>query len=313
MHEFSSSILRCMNNARPPGALPPLGAVRAFEAAARLGSMQRAAEELRLSPSAVSHRVRELERDLKVRLFDRSPRRIQLTSEGAAFFAVARGTLDTLSTAAAAARATAGQATVRVSALPFFTANWLVPRLARFRSAHPRVQIEVSASNRLVDLDTEAVDVAIRNSRSAPGGLPCRKLLDVRAVPVCAAELKATLQRPQDLAHHTLIRHIGRPQDWPAWLGQAGCAGLEPAGSLTFDNMADALEAAAAGHGVAFGFEPMIWETPLGARLTPAFPDCAPLESTYYVVHRAEPIPPVVSDFLEWLRREAATPRARSK
>ncbi len=214
----------------PLKPLPPLGAVRAFEATARLGSMQRAAAELRITPSAVSHRIRELEAALQVRLFIREPRRISLTSEGAAFFSAARGALRSLAEAASAARSKADQATIRVSALPFFTANWLVPRLARFRSEHPTVQIEVSSTNRLVDLESEGVDVAIRNSPTAPPGLPCRKLLDVRGLPVCAPQLQARLARPTDLVRHTLIHNAARSRSWSEWLALAGCPGLEPAG-----------------------------------------------------------------------------------
>ncbi len=293
----------------PLKPLPPLGAVRAFEATARLGSMQRAAAELRITPSAVSHRIRELEAALQVRLFIREPRRISLTSEGAAFFSAARGALRSLAEAASAARSKADQATIRVSALPFFTANWLVPRLARFRSEHPTVQIEVSSTNRLVDLESEGVDVAIRNSPTAPPGLPCRKLLDVRGLPVCAPQLQARLARPTDLVRHTLIHNAARSRSWSEWLALAGCPGLEPAGVLSFDSMADALEAAAAGHGVALAFEPLIWDTQVGSRLVRAFSDGPALGSSYYLVHRPGPLPPVVGGFLEFLRLEAAPRR----
>lgn len=105
---------------------------------------------------------------------------------------------------------------------------------------------------------------------------------------------------------HTLIHHAARARTWPDWLELAGFPGLEPAGTLTFDSMADGLEAAAAGQGIAFGFEPLLWATPLGARLTPAFPEGPSIEASYYLIHRAGPSPPVVTAFLDWLRREAA-------
>lgn len=288
---------------RPP--LPPLSALRAFEAAARLGSFRDAAAELGVTPSAVSHQVKALEDWLGAAVFARSVRAVRLTELGAALARETGGAFDALAESAAQAKAAGADTRLRVSALPLFTNVWLVPRLARFAQAHPHVALEIETTNRVVDLHRDDVDVAIRNVFAPTTGLAARKLLDLHAVPLCAPALAATLKTPADLARATLIHISARRAGWDEWLAAAGVGDLKPAGNLSFDTIPSALEAATQGRGVLLGLAPLIWDAPGVAGLAPLF-DLPPLSAgTYFIVHRRDDrARVVVRAFVDWVSAE---------
>lgn len=294
--------------------LPPLGALRAFEAAARLGSFRDAAAELGVTPSAVSHQVRALEDWIGGAAFTRSVRAVELTPLGAAFAEECVAAFAQLSEAAARARAASQDTRLKISALPLFTAAWLTPRLAKFQAKRPDLTLEIDTSNRLADFNRDDVDVAIRNIYAPTPGLVARKLFDLTATPLCAPELASQLASPADLARVTLIHISARRAGWAEWLAHAGVAGLKPRGAVSFDTIPPALEAAAQGRGVVLGLAPIVWDSPSAQRLVQPFKTAPISAGTYFLVHRREDAArPAVRGFADWVIAEARADRRRRR
>ena len=290
--------------------MPPLTALRAFLAAGRHGSFQSAARELAVTPSAISHQVRTLEAWLSAPLFTRTARQVTLTAKGRTFLRDVERAFAKIEVSAARLRGSGQKTTLRVSALPLFTSAWLIPRLANFEARYPDITLAIETTNRIVDLERDGIDVGIRNLREPTPGLVVRKLLDVRAVPLCARKLTQganALQTPRDLAEHTLIHISARPESWREWLKEAGLPKLKPKKELTFDTIPAALEAAALGHGVTLGMHPLVWEAPVAASLVAPFTSRSAVASSYYLVHRkADGTRGEVRAFVEWLTGEMA-------
>lgn len=297
--------------------LPSLTALRAFQAAGKHLSFQAAARELNVTPSAVSHQIRSLEEWLGTALFTRGARRIALTQAGRQLLLACNLSFARLARATQRLRTGSGRK-LRVSALPLFTGAWLIPRLQRFEQAHPGIALEIETSNRIADLDRDEIDIAIRNLRSPTPGLVARKLLDIRGLPVCTPGLAAALETPADLAGQTLIHVSARASAWPAWLAQMGLPDLKARRNLSFDTVPAALQAAAQGHGVALGMDPIIWDSPSASGLVAPFPHPVPGESSYYIVHRrADGTRRDVKAFVDWVQKEMtlylATVRRRTQ
>lgn len=291
-----------------PDRLPPLAALRAFHAAGTAGSMAAAAQQLGVTPSAISHQVRGLEARLGIALFLRTPRRLTPTPAGATLLAALDRGFGVIAAGVTAARDGTDPAKLRISTLPLFADTWLVPRLGRFRDRHPRIAIEIATPHALVDLERDGIDIAIRSGMElvVPPGHAALPLLSFHGLPVCAPALLPRLRAPADLAGETLIDVLGAPGAWADWLAAAGQPGLRPRGRLGFDTLPTALEAAAAGHGVALAIHPLVWAAPVAARLAAPFPDLALGTSNYVALHRPAAARPAVRQFLAWLRVEAA-------
>jgi LysR family transcriptional regulator, glycine cleavage system transcriptional activator len=290
-------------------ALPPLNALRAFHAVGATGSMREAARALGVTPSAISHQIRILEASLGVALFERAPRQVSLTPPGHMLFAELAGAFRQIERGLARLQDGTAQRHLKVSALPLFTQAWLIPRLGRFQALHPQVQIAIETTNRLVDFEAENVDIAIRNLRAPSPGLINRKLLDVRAVPLCTAALKTALalSAPADLTRATLIHVSARPDGWATWLDSLGLAGLEAQGHIAFDTIPAALEAAASGRGVMLGLAPLVFDAPITARLIVPFRSRPFSGGSYYIaMRRADHARPVTRAFADWLVAEMA-------
>lgn len=282
--------------------LPPLNSLRAFEAAARLGSFREAALELGVTASAISHQVRQLEADTGAVLFHRTVRAVHLTAAGEALAADTTAALDRIAASLARLRHHDATTRLRISALPLITNAWLAPRLEAFEARYPDLSIEIETSSRIVDLQGEDVDIAIRNVFKADARLKSYKLIDLHALPVCTASLAARLKQPSDLAKETLIHISSRKAGWPEWLAEAGCAGLKPRSHLAFDAIPSALEAAAQGRGVMLGALPILWDAPAALQLVPAFAAPKISAGTYYLVHRKEDSArPAVAAFAQWV------------
>lgn len=287
----------------------PLSALLVFRAAAERQSFRAAATALGITPSAVSHRIRLLEADLGVALFLRGVRSVSLTPAGAALAACATQAFAGLEQGVAAARAAGQERHLRVSALPLFTNAWLIPRLAGFEAAHPGVSIAIETSNRMADLERDGIDVAIRNIDALTPGLAGRKLLDLRAVPLCATAVAAGLKTPADLAHATLIHISARPQSWDTFLCAAGLPALQARRNLAFDTVPAALHAAASGQGVALAMAPLVWDA-LPPGLVVPFPPPAVSAGAYFVVYRRpDRARALVRAFVDWLCAEMAAYR----
>ncbi|ARP89286.1 transcriptional regulator [Bordetella genomosp. 9] len=236
--------------------LPPLNALRAFEAAGRLGSFKEAAAELHVTHGAVSQQVRLLEDWLDAPLFERHNRRVKLTPAAHAYLKEIGPLFDRLSYATARYGVPETVCrTLLVNAPATFTLRWLVPRLAEFRAAHADVEVQVETSNLPLESLQESYDVIIRGGPDTFYGYSMRPFLTEQRLPVCSPALlrEAPLRSPDDLTRHTLLHTSSLPRLWPDWLASAGIPGLRPAGTLTFDHFYLTLQAAIDGIGVAMG------------------------------------------------------------
>jgi LysR family transcriptional regulator, glycine cleavage system transcriptional activator len=239
--------------------LPPLNALRAFEAAARLSSFKDAAAELGVTHGAISRHVRLLEDWLgPPALFRRLNRRVELTPTGVVLLTETASALDRLSAAADRHRARNGKAVpavLRVNALATFSLRWLLPRLGQFRDLHPEIEVRLTTSNEPVDALHESFDLIIRGGPDTFYGFTCQLFLTDHRVPVCSPALleRLPLKEVADLRRHTLLHTSTLPRVWGDWLAGAGAPDVEPAGSLTLDHFYLALQAALDGLGIAMG------------------------------------------------------------
>ena len=258
--------------------LPPLNALRAFEAAARLGSFKDAAAELAVTHGAISRHVSLLEDWLgPPALFRRLNRRVVLTPTGEALLAETGPALDRLAVAADRHRVRGGQpppAVLRVNALATFSLRWLLPRLGQFRDRHPEIEVRLSTSNDPVDALSEPYDLIVRGGPDTFYGFTCHPFLTERRLPVCSPILldRLPLTDVTDLRVHTLIHATTLPRVWPDWLAAAGVPDLAPAGSLTLDHFYLTLQAALDGLGVALGPTALVADDLASGRLVAPFP-----------------------------------------
>lgn len=273
----------------PAAALPPLAAVRVFEAAARHLSFTRAAAELGMTQAAVSYQIKLLEARLGTPLFLRLPRRVELTEAGARLAPAVSAALDALRAAFAEAQDDAG-GVLRVSSLHIFVSNWLAPRLGAFAQAHPGITVELAISNHMTDFAREEVDAGIRSGLGPWPGLEGHALLRVRFAPLCSPELlrrAGPIERPADLLRLPLLS----PHDpwWARWLELAGVPadGLASRGAFRFDSQQIEGNAAIAGQGVAI-LTPAFWAEEIGrGRLVQPFPLVADEGRFYWLVYPA--------------------------
>jgi LysR family transcriptional regulator, glycine cleavage system transcriptional activator len=303
--------------------LPALSALRAFEAAARHKSFSKAAEELFVTPAAISHQIHALEEDLGVRLFHRLNRSIELTAS-------AHVLMPGLSEAFAGIRAAVGRlrahndtGTLTVTASPSFAAKWLVLRLHRFQARCPAVDVRISATDDVVDLAKSDFDLAIRYGSGHYPGLEVELLFTNEVFPACSPQLLAAgppLQTPDDLRHHALIHDQAVERDplvptWPMWLKAAGVKDVPAAAGLSFNNMSLALDAAIAGHGVVLAYSTIAAADIAAGRLVRLFSLALPDQFSYYLVTAPGALErPKVRAFRDWLREEAGlSPTARRR
>jgi LysR family glycine cleavage system transcriptional activator len=298
-----------------PYRLPPLNALRAFEAAARHMSFQKAAGELHVTPAALSYQIRQLEDYLGRKLFKRLNRAVELTPDGAVLAAGVRDGFDRLKQAVAALNQRRTGNVLVISAGPAFTAKWLTPRLYRFIAAWPDIDARIAASIRLADLHRDDVDIVVRFGRGTYAGCVSTKLLDEYVTPLCAPSLITgahPLRSPADLAHHTLIHdetHVGvfDLPDWRRWLAEAGVSNVDPARSGLHFNVADhAIDAAVAGAGVVLGRMVLADADIKAGRLVQPFPLKLKADYAFYVVTLESRIDePAITAFHDWIFAEA--------
>lgn len=296
--------------------LPPLNALRTFEAAARHLSFTKAAEELFVTQAAVSHQIKALEEHLGVPLFRRLNRHLILTDQGQALLPSVRQAFDALTAGVQRVREHCGTGTLSISATASFAANWLAGRLARFQALHPDVEISLSTTPRLVDFLRENVDCGIRYGLGDWPGLRAVRLFDQELVPVCSPALldgPKPLRTPADLAHHTLLHVLGDMDDWRLWLRAAGVSGIHPERGPKFDTLPLAMQSAINGGGILIGGAQILAAELASGRLVEPFDIELPLESGYYFVTpeiRADQ--PKIALFREWLLQEVAARPERS-
>jgi DNA-binding transcriptional LysR family regulator len=294
--------------------LPPLDLLVAFEAAARHLSFTKAGAELALTQSAVSRQIQAIEAACGARLFERKTRALALTESGRELQRAAEAALTTLDAATRRLKGATALRAVTLTTTPGFAALWLIPRLAAFTGAHPGVDVRISTSYDMINLERAAVDVALRYMRADRAGAAPR-LFDEAVIPVCSPALlrdrARPLAAPADLARHTLLHMemagaAAAPYEWQLWLRALGLAALKPAATLHFSQYDQLIQAAVAGQGVALGRLPLVRQLLREKRLVAPFTRSVSLPRGYYVlVAPASAAKPEVAAFVDWLLAEA--------
>jgi LysR family glycine cleavage system transcriptional activator len=293
--------------------LPSLMAIRAFEAAARLGSFTSAATELLLTQSAISRHVRNLEDDLGVRLFHRQGRHLTLTHEGRDYMTVTGDAFDRMSAATVSLRQRRRANLLTVSMPPSVAVKWFTPRLARFMEIQPTIDLRINASCGLADFERDDVDVAIRYGSGNWSGVEAEQLIREQVFPVCNPSFvngRRRLRNIEDLAHVTLL-HEDIREDWRMWLKVAGCSHLDATRGPKFDDASSLIQAAIDGLGVALGRTLMIADDLAAQRLIAPFAMRLESEWSYWLVApRLREPHPHYSKFRDWLRSEIVRSRS---
>jgi LysR family glycine cleavage system transcriptional activator len=298
--------------------LPPLNALRAFEAAARHLNFSRAADELSVTPGAVSQQIQNLEDYVGAALFKRTPKGLLLTDAAQTALPALREAFDRLAEAASLLTAAVDGRRLTLTAAPSFAAKWLVPRLGRFEAAHPHVDVWLSADLDLVDFATGEVDVAIRYGAGRYPGLEVTRLMRETVIPVASPGLLAEnpLTTPADLSRHILL-HDGSPDadescpDWAMWLAARGIRGVDGTRGPRFNQSALVIEAAMNGRGVALAKQTLAQADLEAGRLVSPLADPTAVDFAYFVVHpKAKGRLPQVKAFVAWITAEAAAHEA---
>jgi LysR family glycine cleavage system transcriptional activator len=298
-----------------PRRLPPLNALKAFEAAARSESFTRAAEELHVTQGAVSHQVKALEATLGLKLFNRERQRLTLTEAGRDYLAVMRDALDriALGTERLVQRQTSGVLTVSTS--PDFAAKWLVYRLGRFAESHPEIDLRVSATAPHVDFAREDVDLAVRHGDGKWPALDAVRLCSERLFPVCSPKLvsgRNRIKTPADLLKFPLL-HLNDWTTWTRWFEAAGVS--DPVAHGPSVNQASMLiDLAVDGQGVALARTVLAAWDLINGRLVRPVDVSLRMSNTYWIVcPKVNANLPKIATFRNWLLAEAADDALRLK
>jgi len=296
------------------GHLPPLSALRAFESAARLKSFSKAADELSVTPAAISHQIAALEQDLGVKLFHRLNRAIELTASARVLLPGLSDAFGEIQASVRRLRTHNDTGTLTVTASPSFAAKWLVLRLNRFQALCPQIDVRISATDEVVDLTKGDFDIGIRYGTGRYPGLVVERLLCNEVFPACSPNLLENappLRTPDDLRHYALIHDQAIDRDplvptWAMWLKAAGVTDMPAVSGISFSAGHLGLDAAIAGHGVVLTYSTIAAADLAAGRLVRLFSLALPDLFAYYIVtapgalERAK-----VKAFRNWLRQEA--------
>jgi LysR family transcriptional regulator, glycine cleavage system transcriptional activator len=288
-----------------PARLPSLSALRVFEAASRHANFSRAADELHITHGAVSHQIKSLEQELGAALFARGRRGVALTPEGTALAAVMRDALGRIAQGVEAVRGRSPRA-LTVSVLPAFATHWLIPRLADFQARHPEIEVNIRASQDLVDFGRDGVDVAVRYGPGTWRGLSATRLMGEHVFPVCSPDF-AGGRLPHSVEALTRAKLLHSPtQPWDAWFRAVGASPPEPRGP-NFSEAGLLLRAAVDGLGVALARSVLARPDLEAGRLVRPVPESVPADYAYYIVHPAGvPVTDALAAFKTWLTHFAA-------
>lgn len=297
-----------------PRLLPPLNALRAFEAAARLSSFTKAARELHVTPAAVSHQIRGLEKYLGVTLFRRTTRRLTLTEQGYLAAEQFREGFERLARGVSHLCPDDGRGSITVSVSPAFATRWLVPRLGRFVRRFPEMDLRLRAGVQPVDFDHDDVDAAVRIGRGGFGGAIAIPLFGESVAPLATPAFlrQHRIRRAADLArapllHDDSLRRAGRATGWLEWITFALARNLDVSAGMHFDDGHLVLQAAAAGRGVALGRLAFALDDLDARRLRMPFGPVLDLDLKYYLLlPERRTTDPVLRAFRDWMAQEAA-------
>lgn len=300
-----SAPLRCYAPRMKFRRLPPLHTLEAFEAAARRLSFKLAAQELHLTPSAISHQIKALEAFLGFELFRRGNRSLELTDGGQAYLQVVREILSRLRSGSAKVAQRYARATLKISAGPFIASELILPALPDFQEAHPDIDVRIDTDLRPVDLLHEDTDIALRFGSGQWPRLAAERLMTVSAVPVCTPALAKILRKsgPGRLEDVALIHSSPMPDGWSQWATAAGVTLGKPRRDVWLDSYLAILRAAEQGLGLALGLVPMVDPWIRRRKVTTPWPELKmPIPHGYYLLHRPEDADrPEVAAFRRWL------------
>ena len=289
--------------------LPPLNALKAFEAAARHESFTRAAEELFVTQGAVSHQVKALEAELGVKLFNRERQRLVITEAGRQYLTILRDAFDRIAVGTERLLQRQNSGALTISTSPDFAAKWLVNQLGRFAEAHPSIDLRVSATLHHVDFAREDVDLAVRHGDGSWPGLDVVRLSAEHLFPVCSPKLlsgRNRLAKPADVLKFPLI-HVDDRKDWSKWLAAAGVMGAELSHGPVLNRVSMAIDAAIDGQGIVLARTTLAATDLIAGRLLRPFAEDLRLSKIYWIIcPQATASLPKIVTFRSWLLSEAA-------
>ena len=291
--------------------LPPFKGVLALDVIARLGSVSKAAEELSLTVSAVSHQIANLEEFVGCKLFERSPRGLSLTPVGLRFHQDVSGALDLIASAAQHAQSVDAVEVLRIHITPTFASLWLMPRLPAFRALHPDIRVELSASPGESDFTRADVDLDIRYGAANWPNFHVETLFTEQVIPLISPKLQERLQiaTPDDLVGQDLIFSTVNLVQWPRWFAANGVPAAPTRYALSFDRSYMVIDAAIQGLGIALDSNRMAAPALRRGDLIPVFPDLRGIEvQAHHLVFPHQPGQwSRVARFVDWVRGEART------
>ncbi len=291
--------------------LPPPLALRSFEAAARHLSFTRAADELHVTPAAISQQVKVLEEHLGVRLFVRLTRKLLLTEEGKALMAVVGDAFDRIAETVERFGMGDNVGAIVVSLPSYFASQWLSPRLTRFWRQHPNIDLRLHLSNEPVNFKQSDVDLAVNWGQGDWPGTTSELLMRMNLTPVCSPKLLEgahPLDTPSDLRHFTLL-HETNYDGWTQWLAAVGVHDVDPRVGSTIDDPNVVLHAAIEGQGVALGGDALLVADLATGQLVRPFELSVETGFSYYILYPTGARQrPKVKPFCDWLRAEARAP-----
>jgi LysR family glycine cleavage system transcriptional activator len=286
--------------------LPPLNAVRAFEAAARRGNFNQAAEELSVTPSAISHQVRTLEEFFGTKLFRRSGRNVELTTKSRDFLRSVTQALDQINAASQRMMRRPEGNLLNIAVAPTFATGWLVPRMLEFQVVHPELEIRMCTTMNFADFHDSDIDLAINYSAGEfPDGLESVRIMAEHCVPVCSPQYMrehGPLHTPDDIRNCTLLHALPRIGQWRNWLEVAGVSGVDAERGPKFQSTPLALEAAKSALGVAISNREFVQDHIRQGTLVAPFQVEVPSQSGYYLIYPQERASdPKIEAFRDWL------------
>ena len=289
--------------------LPPLNALRAFEASARQLSFTRAAEELFVTQAAISHQIKALEDNLGIKLFMRKNRSLLLTEEGQSYYLDIKDVFNSLHEATERLLARGAKGAITVSLQPSFAIQWLVPRLNTFNSLHPDIDVRIKAVDQAENSLTEDVDIAIYFGRGRWNDVYAEQLHTEYLIPVCSPLLisdSKPLNEIADLSNHTLLHDTSR-RDWKRWFKQVGVRGGNVNHGPIFSHSSMVLQAAIHGQGIALAHSILAKPDIDAGRLICPFKDVLVSKNSYYIVCREQQVDiGKISAFREWVLETVA-------
>ncbi|MDM0072666.1 LysR substrate-binding domain-containing protein [Variovorax sp. J31P207] len=280
-----------------------LGPLRVFDAVSRMGGVSRAAEQLHVTPGAVSQQLKQLEGAVGVKLFRKAGREIELTDPGRQLALRMLDLFDRVESAVAEAAQSGKPKRLRLKVIPTFAIKWLVPRLASFYALHDDIDVEIASVTRFDDQHLENADFVVRLGVGQWQDVHFDHLFNDAFVPVCSPAVAAMIHGPRDLLQAKLLHSMMRKEGWPIWLKSAGFGDEKPQNNLTLANSALCLQAATDGLGVAMAQQAYVAEDIQNGRLVVPVDHVAETETGYYLIcdlHKANTFP--VKAFRDWIR-----------